>query len=279
MLQEILEYQKKGGQDLAQMLDDLKAQKAAEAAAKGPHPLVTDLAVAEQLTAEAQKTDDVKELTSLLHRLQFVLMSMVAEAPSGTIVKRLERARLELTLERPSAEDASRASKELMAALDSCLGVEPAELVPAVLTRLEAAKKKLDQGDANGARQLIAEAQEQATSHTLNGILRQAMAAARGAEEAVNRGAKGVVKAELEELAAMLEKVAAVAVIRTEEPAAETEAAETTPTPAETPEPAAPPAATGAAVPEQPTTPAGSTPTPQVPPPARGGSTSAPVTR
>lgn len=226
MLQEILEYQKKSGRDMAQMLDDLKAQKAAEDAAKGPHPLVRDLAVARQLAAEAQETDDAKDLASLLHRIQFTLMTMLAEAPAGTIVRRLERARLALTLEQPSAEDLSQAAKELMAALDSNLGVEPAELVPAVLTKLEAAKKKLDDGDAKGARRRIMEAQEQAASHQLNLVLRKALAAAKGAEEALNRSADLVVKAELEELSAMLDKVAAVAVIKTAEPEVETEALE-----------------------------------------------------
>jgi len=226
MLQEILEYQKKSGRDMAQMLDDLKAQKAAEDAAKGPHPLVRDLAVARQLAAEAQETDDAKDMASLLHRIQFTLMTMLAEAPAGTIVRRLERARLALTLEQPSAEDLSQAAKELMAALDSNLGVEPAELVPAVLTKLEAAKKKLDDGDAKGARRRIVEAQEQAASHQLNLVLRKALAAAKGAEEALNRSADLVVKAELEELSAMLDKVAAVAVVKTAEPEVETEALE-----------------------------------------------------
>ncbi len=226
LLREILEYQKKSGRDMAQMLNDLKAQKAAEEAAKGPHPLVRDLAVARQLAAEAQETDDAKHLASLLHRIQFTLMTMLAEAPAGTIVKRLERARLALTLEQPSADDLSRAAKELMAALDGNLGVEPAELVPAVLTKLDAAKQKLDDGDAKGARRRIIEAQEQAASHQLNLVLRKALAAAKGAEEALNRSADLVVKAELEELAAMLDKVAAVAVVKTAEPEAETEALE-----------------------------------------------------
>ncbi len=226
MLKEILEYQKKSGRDMAQMLDDLKAQKAAAEAAKGPHPLVRDLAVARQLTAEAQETDEAERLTALLHRIQFAVMAMLAEAPAGTIVKRLERARLALTLEQPSTEDLAEAAKELMAALDSSLGVEPAELVPPVLTKLEAAKKQLDDGDAKAARRRIMEAQEQAAGHQLNLVLRQALAAAKGAEEALNRGADLVVKAELQELAAMLDKVAAVAVAKAPEPEVATETPE-----------------------------------------------------
>jgi hypothetical protein len=214
MLQEILEFQRKTGQGMSQLLADLEAQRAAELAAKGPHPLVLDLAVARQLTAEAQKTDDSKQLTSLLRRLQATITSMMTASPAGAMVCRLERARLALALEQPSAEDLSQASKALMGALDAGLGVEPPELVPPVLTRLEAAKKKLDEGDGGAARQLIIEAQEQASGHQLNLVLRKALAAVRGAEEALNRDAPQVIKAELLELEAMLEKVAGVAVAK-----------------------------------------------------------------
>jgi hypothetical protein len=271
MLQEILEFQRNTGQGMSQLLADLEAQRAAESAAKGPHPLVLDLAVAQQLAAEAQKTDDSKQLTTLLRRLQSTIISMMAETPAGMMVRQLERARLALALEQPSAEDLSQASKALMGALNSGLDIEPPELVPPVLTRLEAAKKKLDEGDAGAARQLIIEAQEQASGHQLHLILRKALAAVKGAEEALNRDAPQVVKAEVAELAAMLDKVTSIAVVKTvdtTQESASSPTADTTPqapsTSSEPSEPASVPAqpaptATPAA-PEHPTTAAPSAP-------------------
>jgi hypothetical protein len=217
-LQTILEYQRESKQDLAALLEDIKAQKAKEQADKGPHPLVSDLAVAQQLTAEAQETDDNAELTALLHRVQVVLISMQAETPAATIMQRLERARLLLTLQQPADEDMAQAAQELMAVLETSFNVEPAELAPVVATKVEGAKKALDARDANTARRLIVDAQSTAASHPINVTLRKAAASANGAEEALNRGAYQVVHAELAELAAMLDKVAAVAIVRRAEP-------------------------------------------------------------
>lgn len=275
MLQEILEFQRKTGQGMTQLLADLETQRAAELAAKGPHPLVLDLAVARQLTAEAQKTDDTKQLTVLLRRLQASLISMMAEAPAGLVVRQLERARLALALEQPSAEDLSEASKALMRALDGTLGVEPSELVPPILTRLEAAKKKLDEGDAGAARQLILEAQEQASTHQLNLMLRKALAAVRGAEEALNRDASQVVKAELAELEAMLDKVAAIAVIKTAQPQTQEATAEAAEAVSEEEAPSAAPDQT--ATPDQPA-PAEAEARPEQPPAAAEAEPAVPTT-
>lgn len=217
-LQKILDYQRETKQDLAALLEDIQAEKAREQADKGPHPLVRDLAVAQQLAAEAQETDDKAELTALLHRIQFVLISMQAETPAATIVQRLERSRLLLTLKQPSADDMAQAAKELMAVLETSFDVEPAELAPSVLAKVEGAKKGLDSRDANTARRLIVDAQSIAASHPINVTLRKAAASAKGAEEALSRGAQQVVHAELAELAAMLDKVAAVAIIKGPEP-------------------------------------------------------------
>ncbi len=214
LLREILEYQKKSGQDISRMLDDIKTQQAAREAGQGPHPLVIDLAVAQQLTAEAKETDDPKELVGLLHRLQFVLAAMQSESPAGQITTYIERARLELLREQPSENDVAAASKQLMAALESGLHVEPAEIVPPVLTKLEAAKKTLDEGDASAARRLMDEAQTVASGHKINSLLRKALAACKGAEEALNRGARGVVAAEMDELTARLDNIETIAVVQ-----------------------------------------------------------------
>ena len=240
-LQKILEYQRESKQDLAALVEGIEAQKARDQADKGPHPLVRDLAVAQQLAAEAQETDDKAELTALLHRIQFVLISMQAETPAATIVQRLERARLLLTLKQPSADDMAQAAKELMAVLETSFDVEPAELAPSVLAKVEGAKKGLDSRDANTARRLIVDAQSIAASHPINVTLRKAAASAKGAEEALSRGAQQVVHAEVAELAAMLDKVAAVAIIKGPEPETtldESAAVEAQPSEAVTGEPA-----------------------------------------
>lgn len=234
------------------MLDDIKAQQAARESTQGVHPLVGDLAVAQQLAAKAQETDDAKQLVGILHRLQFVLMAMQTESPAGLITTHIERARLELLREQPSENDIAAASKQLMAALQASLHVEPAELVPPVLTKLEAAKKTLDEGDASAARRLLEDAQSVASGHKINAVLRSALAACKGAEEALNRSARPVVNAELAELAAMLDKVEAIAVVQkvtegdADNASGTNEAAQEVPVPAATDAPSDAPASAGA---------------------------------
>lgn len=193
-----------------------RLEQAAKTPDRGPHPLVLDLAVARQLVADAQQTDDNEKRQGYLNRLKSVLTAMLAESPASLIVTHIERAGFALALEQPSADQMRDASAELMAAQEESFGIEPADLVPAVLNSVEAARKKLGEGDVQMARKLLTEARATASDHTINRYIRDAVAAADGAEAARVRGATAVVKAELEEVARLLEEVAKVAVIEAE---------------------------------------------------------------
>ncbi len=197
-------------------MEKSRLEQAAKTPDRGPHPLVRDLAVARQLVADAQQTDDNEKRQGYLARLNSVLTAMLAETPASLIVTHIERAAFALALEQPSADQIRDASAELMAAQEESFGVEPADLVPAVLNSVEAARKKLGEGDVQTARKLLAEARATASDHTINRHIRDALAAADGAEAARVRGAAAVVKAELEEVARLLEEVAKVAVIEAE---------------------------------------------------------------
>lgn len=203
----------------------LKASQRQEAAQKrdrGLHPLVRDLAVARELLARAQQTDDKGALQGYLDRLQHVLTAMLAETPASMLTTHIERAEFAITVQQPTEEQFSDASAEMLLAHEESFSVQPPGLLPGVLTKLEAAKMKLDEGDAATARQLLEEAREVASGHSINGFLRDAAAAVDGAGAALERGAMSVVKAELEEAAGKLEEVAKVAGVQPE-PAPATE--------------------------------------------------------
>lgn len=217
-----------------------RLQEAAATPDRGPHPLVRDLAVARQLVADAQQTEDKSKRTEYLTRLRSVLTAMLAETPASVIVTHIERAELAIAAEQPADEQFRDASAELMAAQEESFGIEPADLVPAVLDSVEAARKKLGERDAPMARKLLADARAAAANHPINKNLRDAAAAVDGAEAALTRDAGAVVKAEFEELARLLELVARVAVIQTEP----------TPTAEEAAAGAGQQPATGAAVPQ-----------------------------
>lgn len=210
MLREILEYQKESGQELLAVLKDLEKQKSADERPQ-EHPVVQNIPVARQIVSRAMETEDRKKLASLLHRLRFVLTDTYAQLPASRMIAHLERARTALGEGEPTDEQISAASREVMAALETGMGVEPADFVPPILTKLESAKKKLDSDNAAAARMQIIEAQRQAADHKLNGVMRRAIAAARGAEEALHRQADTVVNAELSVVESMLDEVYSVA--------------------------------------------------------------------
>ncbi|HCU37581.1 MAG TPA: hypothetical protein DGT21_19760 [Armatimonadetes bacterium] len=275
----------KAGVDEA--LEASRREEAAKKPDRGPHPLVRDLAVARELVARAQQTDDQAAIEGYVGRLRNVLTAMLAESPASVIVTHIERAGLAITLQQPTEAQLRDASAEIMAALDASFGVQPTELVPAVLTKLESAKDMLSKGDAQTARSLLDDARTLASDHAINRHLRGAAAAADGAGVAIKRGAAAVVKAELEEVARLLEEVARVAVIEAEptptaEPVPGVEGEQTT-TEGATPQAGSAGAAEGttestaaagaAGAGSTATTPAGTTPTDAQPAAAGTGST------
>jgi hypothetical protein len=267
----------KAGVDEA--LEASRREEAAKKPDRGPHPLVRDLAVARELVARAQQTDDQAAIEGYVGRLRNVLTAMLAESPASVIVTHIERAGLAITLQQPTEAQLRDASAEIMAALDASFGVQPTELVPAVLTKLESAKDMLSKGDAQTARSLLDDARTLASDHAINRHLRGAAAAADGAGVAIKRGAAAVVKAELEEVARLLEEVARVAVA---EPVPGVEGEQTT-TEGATPQAGSAGAAEGttestaaagaAGAGSTATTPAGTTPTDAQPAAAGTGST------
>jgi nitroreductase len=92
------------------------------------------------------------------------------------------------------------ASLALLAASDAAISGRPAALVPDVLKDLEAGKTAVDKGNAEEAIKSLQAATDKAVAHPAAGLLNRAMAAARGAEEALYRQAWPVVVAELTEI-------------------------------------------------------------------------------
>ena len=197
-------------------MEKSRLEQAAKTPDRGPHPLVRDLAVARELIAKAQQTGDQAAIEGYVARLRNVLTAMLAETPASVIVTHVERAGLAITLQQPTEEQLRSASAEIMASLDASFAVQPNELVPAVLPKLESARDMLNKGDAQTARGLLDDARKLASDHVINRHLRGAAAAVDGAEMAIKRGAATVVKAELEEVSRLLEEVAKVAVIEAE---------------------------------------------------------------
>ncbi|MFO7946864.1 MAG: hypothetical protein R6V19_08610 [Armatimonadota bacterium] len=227
MLREIHDYQKKSGQEMQSVLHTLSEQQKADQKGR-PHPVIQDVTVARALADAAAQAKDGEKQASLLHRLRFVLTVAYAELPASVIVRHLERARCQLGEGQPSEEAISVASREVMAAIESAMGVTPADLVPPVLTKLESVKESLDTGNIPTARMKIIEIQQQVTSHKVNRMLRQALAAAKGAEEAFNRQAEPVVAAELSVVESTLKKLCGIAGVdeKTAKPAAASETAD-----------------------------------------------------
>ncbi len=193
-----------------------RERQAQEYADRGPHPLIRDLAVARELVARALETDDESTLKAYIERLTNVLVALQAATPAAMIVTHLERAELHVALQQPTQEQIADATVEVMVALRISLDTQPAGIVPAVSTKIEAAKKKLDQGDAKLARDFLREAREMAATHSVSRMARSAADAVAGAQSALARDARAVVKAELEQASMMLDGIAKVALVEEE---------------------------------------------------------------
>jgi hypothetical protein len=194
-----------------------KMEKQAETPRRGPHPLVRDLAVARELVAKALETDDPDVQEAYVHRLQQILTAMQAETPAAVICTHIERAMYHVALQQPTKRQLSDASAEIMNALETSFAVRPDELVPAVLTKLEAAKDQLNKGDAKTARRQLEEGRKLAAQHNVTKLVRQAAAAIDGAETALYRDARAVILAELNEASDRLDDIADIAVVESDE--------------------------------------------------------------
>lgn len=240
ILQELRQYQEATGKNLATLAEEVKRRQTLDAERAGDPPVVRDLAVATDALATAQKATeahDANSTKSALEQLTRVLQSLDADLPGRAIVRYVDRAAYQIRSRQASgSKELAGATQELLMASDAGVSGRPAELVPDVLKEIETARAATARGD--GASALA----------TLDAILQKpipggstldnAQAAARGAEDALQRGAWPVVAAELAEIGNLLKSFAQVVAPEKAAPAATEEA------PAATSSTATPPAAT-----------------------------------
>ncbi|MEN6401234.1 MAG: hypothetical protein ABFD94_04765 [Armatimonadia bacterium] len=247
ILQELRQYQEATGKNLAMLAEEVKRRQTLDAEKAGDPPVVRDLAVARDAVTEAQKAveaHDAVATKSALDQLKRVLQSLDADLPGRAIVRNVDRAVYQIrTQQSIGSKEFPGATQELLMASDAGVSGRPAELVPDVLKEIETARASTARGDGASALQ------------TLNAVLQKpipggatldnAQAAARGAEDSLQRLAWPVVAAELTEIGNLLKSFALVVAPEKAAPAATEE------TPAATSSTTTPPAAT----PTQPVTP------------------------
>jgi len=249
ILQEILDYQKRTGEDIESLA---VAMRQGELAAPA---LEQDLDAARMLLRSVQDAANDQQLDTLLpllHRLGPALRALEGDLPAAVVVRYMERALV--VSQRYSGQEAiNLMSSALLAARNTCQNSSFATLVPNVDGQLKSAKDNVDSAHLDRALPVIRQIIENAAAHASLTLMASCRASARGAEEAAHRQAWRVVQAELEQLDSELRKLEA----------------EVRPAPAVTTEaPAAAPAAGETAVPGQEPTAGGQPPAPVPQPPA-----------
>ncbi len=250
------------GGNMQALLDEVRQLKSQQEDPGGVKLLSEDLQVIKALTGAARKAASEKQVAqtgAALERLVPALISLRATLPAARVAAAVERAAA--ALNSYQVEDAVKiASRDLMQAKDICISA-PATLSPNVLKDLESAKAQVDKQDVTGANAtLLAILKTLASDESVRSAA-QALAAGRGAQEALGQEAWVVVLAQLDYLDGLLAGLAqkvegARTAIAGEQPAATAGAASPPQAPAaapptteaQTPAPSTPPTppATGA---------------------------------
>lgn len=202
LLEDILRFQRDTGSTLESLAAEIARRKALESQARGPSPLVRDLAVARSLLVAARRavqSEDRDSALWALRRLEAVVCVMQGETPASQIHVQLERAVLALQGSGAGVE-ADVASGAVLAALDVALEAPDAALVPDVARKLEKTKQQVDKGQYKEALKALEELIGTVTAHDSAKRLAFAAAGVRGARQALEREAWLVVLAELDQL-------------------------------------------------------------------------------
>lgn len=265
-MQEMLDYLKQNNATFEEMKQQLQQLRAQQEDPSGVRALGEDLQVAKALVGAARRAAGEKrvaETGAALERLIPALIALRATLPAARVAEAVERAAAALNSYQ-AADAVKIASRNLMQAKDICLSA-PATLSPNVLKELESAKAQVDKQNVSGGNEallgLLKTLQEDESVRTAA----QALAAGRGAQEALGLGAWVVVLAQMDYLdtllAALAQKVeGAKTAVSGEQPPATAgggEARPEAPAPTSAPPPAAgasgqpaaaptPPAGTGA---------------------------------
>lgn len=285
ILSALQKYQEATGNDLRNLVSEIKRQQSAQAEKAGDPPVARELKVSMSAldgAKQALEAKDAQVMATALGRLDRVVLALSAEIPAAVIGQHVDRALYVMDQQEAQASrEFMVASLSLLAASEAAVNGRPPALVPDVLKDLEAAKSSLDAGNAPEARKALAVVVQAVTTHPSVLVLSRARLAIAGAREALARQAWPVVEAELKELEGRLKEVGSDILPPPAKPAADLkQPAATTP---ETPaaikpaaEPSAAPAATPAATPSAPA--ASSTAAPSATPSAPPAATPAPAT-
>lgn len=292
ILSALQKYQEATGNDLRNLVSEIKRQQSAQAEKAGDPPVARELKVSMSAldgAKQALEAKDAQAMATALGRLDRVVLALSAEIPAAVIGQHVDRALYVMDQQEAQASrEFMVASLSLLTASEAAVNGRPPALVPDVLKDLEAAKSSLDAGNAPEARKALAVVVQAVTTHPSVLVLSRARLAIAGAREALARQAWPVVEAELKELEGRLKEVgsdilpppAKPAATTPETPAAIKPAAEPSAAPAATPAatPSAPAASSTAAPSATPSAPPAATPAPATPAPSAAPASSAPAT-
>lgn len=208
LLQKIVEYQEKTGVKLETLAEEAERQRALAEAASGPAPVVKDLQAAESVLSEAAQAAEGKqeqETAGALQRLGNLVTAMRAELPAAVISQHVERAMAALRVYEPRLHDAST---ELLAAYVAGTRNTTPRLVPHdVLEVIELAKKHVDSARATEAIAVLESVLAKCSQESVTRLLARAGEGIAGAQDALQREAWPVVRAELLEVDRLLGEV------------------------------------------------------------------------
>ncbi len=208
LLQKIMDYQKETGVKLETLAEEAERRRALAEAASGPAPLVKDLQAAQSVLsdgAQAAEGKRTQETAAALDRLSVLVTSMRAELPAAVISQHVERAMAALKVSEPRLQDASA---ELLAAYDAGTRNTTPRLVPAdVLKLVELAKKHVDSAMPGEAVAVLESALAKCSQESVARLLIRVSEGILGAQDALQREAWPVVRAELLEVDRLLGEV------------------------------------------------------------------------
>ena len=186
-------------------LTEMRQMLAREEDPGGARALREDVRVAKALVGAARQAASDKSAPNAqagLARLASALLELRADLPAARLTQCAERA-LQAISNYQAQEATSVASRSLLEA-SSLATKAPATLVPTVVKDLEAAKAQVDKQDLQGAQNaLLPLLKRLAEEESLRGVDR-ALAAARGAQEALGQEAWQVLGAQLDYLDGLL---------------------------------------------------------------------------
>jgi hypothetical protein len=204
-LTEMMQYLKENNasfEDMKQQLQQLRAQQEDPG---GVRALGEDLQVAKALVSATRKAATDKkgpETTAALERLAPALVSLRANLPAAKVTETVERAAAALNSYQV-ADAVKIASHDLLQGKDFCENA-PATLSPDVLKDLDSAKGKVDKQEISGANEALLGILKTLGNDESVRTAAQALATARGAEEAAGEGAWVVVLAQMDYLDSLL---------------------------------------------------------------------------